>query len=119
MAKRILVIDDDPVTVKYLTTLFNDHGYETIEAFDGTEALDIARNNIPDLITLDLQMPEEWGPRFYRKLTKDKDFEKIPVIVVSGLAGKHAVAKAVAFVKKPFEPEKLLKIVEDTIGKSV
>jgi CheY-like chemotaxis protein len=70
----------------------------------------------PDLITLDLQLPGEWGPRFYRKLRKDKELKDIPVIVVSGIDGDHAIKGAVAFVKKPFDPEKLIGIVKNTIG---
>ncbi|MFP4474985.1 MAG: DVU0259 family response regulator domain-containing protein [Desulfatibacillaceae bacterium] len=116
MAKRILVIDDDPAVVKYLTTLFEDNGYETAVAGDGPEGFEQATREAPDLITLDLQMPTQWGPQLYRRLMKKKEFADVPVIVVSGLAGKHAIPKAVAFVKKPFDPDKLLGIVKDTIG---
>jgi len=116
MKKKILVIDDDPVIVKYLEKLFNDNGYETCVAYDGIEAAEIAKQEKPDLITLDLQMPAEWGPRFYRKLIKNKDFKDIPVIVVSGIDGDHAIRNAVAFVRKPFNPDELLKIVRDAIG---
>jgi len=68
----------------------------------------------PDLITLDLQMPDEWGPRFYRKLSKS-EFKDVPVIVVSGMAGQHAIRKAAAYISKPFDPDKLLGIVLKTI----
>ena len=114
MAKKILVIDDDPVIVKYLVTLLTDNGYETVSATDGAEAFEIVEREKPDLITLDLQMPEEWGPRFYRKLSKSK-FKDTPVIVISGIAGQHAVRKAAAYLSKPFDPDKLLGIVRKTI----
>ena len=116
MAKKILVIDDDPVVVKYLETLFGDHGYTTCKATSTTEGLEVVRNERPDLITLDLQMPGEWGPRFYRKLRKDKDLREIPVIVISGIDGDHAIKDAVAFLPKPFDADKLLGIVKKTIG---
>ena len=116
MAKKIMVIDDDPIIVKYLVTLFSDNGYETCRASDGVQALETVKIARPDLITLDLEMPQEWGSRFYRKLAKDEDLKKIPVIVISGLAGQHAVKDAVAFIKKPFDPDKLLGIVKKTIG---
>jgi CheY-like chemotaxis protein len=116
MAKKIMVIDDDPIIVKYLVTLFSDNGYETCSASDGVQALEIVKTTHPDLITLDLEMPQEWGSRFYRKLAKDETLKKIPVIVISGLAGQHAVKDAVAFIKKPFDPDKLLGIVKKTIG---
>jgi len=116
MAKKIMVIDDDPIIVKYLVTLFSDNGYETCSASDGVEALEVVRSMRPDLITLDLEMPQEWGSRFYRNLTKEEDLKKIPVVVISGLAGQHAVKDAVAFIKKPFDPDKVLGIVKKTIG---
>jgi len=116
MAKKILIIDDDPVVVKYLETVFRDSGYETCSAGSSMEGLDMVRREKPDLISLDLQMPGEWGPRFYRKLRKDKELKNIPVVVVSGIDGDHAIKDAVAFVKKPFDPQKLVEIVKSTIG---
>jgi CheY-like chemotaxis protein len=116
MPKKILIIDDDPVIVKYLQAIFSDNGYATCSASSSMEGLEVVRKEIPDLITLDLQMPGEWGPRFYRKLRKDKDLKDIPVIVISGIDGDHAVKEAVAFVSKPFDPEKIIGIVKNTIG---
>ncbi len=117
MAKKILVIDDDPIIVKYLKALFEDNGYETLVAYDGTEADDIVKGTKPDLITLDLEMPKEWGPRFYRKMIKNDELKDIPVIVISGLSNpKHAVKNAVAVIRKPFDEKKLLKIVKNALG---
>lgn len=117
MAKKIMVVDDDPNIVDYLVTIFRDNGYETCTASDGTEAMDVVVKEKPDLITLDLEMPQEWGPRFYRKYTQDPKLADIPVIVVSGLSGIHmAIRKAVATVHKPFDPEQLMGIVKETIG---
>jgi len=117
MAKKILIIDDDPNIVTYLTDFFNDNDYETCSATDGSEALEIVKKELPDLITLDLEMPEEWGPRFYRKLSQEKEYKNIPVIVISGLSGsKYAIQKAVASITKPFDRDELLNIVKETIG---
>ena len=117
MAKKILVIDDDPIVVKYLKALFDDNGYETFVAYDGTEADDLVQQAKPDLITLDLDMPKEWGPRFYRKMRKNKDLKEIPVIVISGVSNpKHAIKDAVAVIRKPFDEEKLLDLVNRTLG---
>ncbi len=116
MAKKILIIDDDPVVVKYLQTLLSDNGYDTCTASSSTEGLEVVRREKPDMITLDLQMPGEWGPRFYRKLRKDKQLKGTPIIVISGIDGDHAVKDAVAFVAKPFDPEKLLGIIKKAIG---
>jgi CheY-like chemotaxis protein len=117
MAKKIMIVDDDPNIISYLEDFFGDNGYDTCSAADGSEAMAVVRKEKPDLITLDLEMPEEWGPRFYRKLTKEEEYKKIPVIVISGLTGgKYAIQKAVASLTKPFDREQLIKIVKDTIG---
>jgi CheY-like chemotaxis protein len=117
MKKRILIIDDDPNIQDYLDALFNDNGYETTLAKDGKDGLNKAKENKPDLITLDIEMPGEWGPRFYRDMSQDPELKNVPVIVISGLSGNsYAVPKAVASLKKPFDREELLGIVKDTIG---
>lgn len=116
MAKTILVVDDDPVVVKYLVNLFGDNGYETVTANSGKEALAVLKKGKPDLMTLDLEMPEGWGSQLYRQIARDESLNDIPVIVISGMAGKHAIKKAVAYVAKPFDSDKLLGIVKKTIG---
>ncbi len=116
MAKKILIIDDDPVIVKYLQAVFSDNGYATCSAANAREGLEMVRKEEPDLITLDIEMPGEWGPRFYRKLRQDKVYRGIPVVVFSGIDGDHAIKDAVAFVSKPFDPEKIIGIVKNTLG---
>ncbi len=117
MAKKIMVVDDDPNIVSYLQELFSDEGYDSCAAYGGIEALETLKKEKPDLITLDLEMPEEWGPRFYRKLQQEKEFKNTPVVVISGLSGnKYAVPKAIASLTKPFDREELLKIIKDAIG---
>ena len=118
MAKKIMVVDDDPDIVEYLVSIFKDHGYATCSAPDGESAMAVLERERPDLITLDLEMPEEWGPRFYRKFNQKPEFKDLPVVVISGLPGIHlAIRKAVATVNKPFEPAVVLDIVERAIGK--
>lgn len=117
MPKKIMVVDDDPNIVRYITAILEDAGYETCSASDGEEAYAVLQENQPDLITLDLDMPEEWGPRFYRRYSKKPEYRDIPVVVVSGLSGiTHAIKTAVAVIKKPFEPDELLDVVRKTIG---
>ncbi|GAB1410612.1 response regulator [Desulfovibrionales bacterium] len=117
MAQKILIVDDDPNIVTYLEDIFQDAGYATCKATDGADALNVVRQEKPALITLDLEMPKEWGPRFYRELTQDTEHKNIPVIVISGLAGnKYAIPKAVASFTKPFDREELLKVVKDVLG---
>ena len=117
MAKKILIVDDDPVIVKYIVKICNDNGYETCTAADGIEAMEILKSEKPDLVTLDLEMHEEWGPRFYRKMTKEPDYKDLPVIVISGLsASQYAIKNAVASLDKPFDPDHLIEIVKKSIG---
>ncbi len=119
MAKKIMIIDDDPVIVKYLKTIFSENGYATCEASDGSKGIGVLRKEKPDLITLDLEMPDEWGPKFYRKLAQEKKHKNTPVIVISGLSGnKYAIHKAVASLTKPFDKDELLAIVKKTIGEA-
>jgi len=74
-------------------------------------------DNKPDLITLDLQMPEDTGTGFYRKMHHDSKYKDIPVIVISGIAGRHlAVKNPVAVFDKPIDKDELLKAVKEAIG---
>ncbi|HSL61456.1 MAG TPA: response regulator [Desulfotignum sp.] len=115
MTKKILIVDDDPAVTRYLDALFKDNGYDTCIAVDGRQAMDLFLAQQPDLITLDLEMPEEWGPRFFRKLSK-KGFTT-PVIVISGLSGrKHSIPKAAAFFAKPFDADAVVKKVGEILG---
>jgi len=116
MGKKIMIVDDDPAIRKYLETLFTDNGYETCVAIDGKKAIDVYNAEKPDLITLDLEMPEEWGPRFFRKISKKKDFNT-PVIVISGLSStKYSIPKAAAVFGKPFDAGKLIKKVSELLS---
>jgi CheY-like chemotaxis protein len=116
MSKKILIIDDDPNVVSYLTSLFDDNGYATCRAENAQMGLEVAQREKPDLITLDLEMPGDWGPRFYRKMSQDPELKNTPVIVISGMASnEYAIGKAVASLTKPFDREELLKIVQDTL----
>ena len=115
--KKILVIDDEPHIVKYLTTFLQDCGYETCSAANGEEGFEVLKRERPDLITLDLQMPDETGTRFYRNMVKTKEFKDVPVIVISGIPGRHlAVTKPVAVFEKPIDREALIATVKNTIG---
>lgn len=117
MKKKILVVDDDPNILDYLESLFKDNGYDVVAARDAKEGLEIAKKDVPDLITLDIEMPGDWGPRFYRQMIQEKALKNVPVIVISGLSGNaYAIPKAIASLKKPFDREELLGIVKEAIG---
>ena len=85
--KKILVIDDEADTVTYMETLLQDNGYDTISANDGRQGMEKAKNENPDLIVLDVSMPEQSGMGFYRDLKKDDKLSSTPVIFVTGVTG--------------------------------
>ncbi len=108
MKHKIMIVDDDPAITRYLETLFKDNNYTTCVATDGKQAFDMVAKEQPDLITLDLEMPEEWGPRFFRRISKTKNFN-IPVVVISGLPGQqYSIPKAAGSFSKPFDPDEVL-----------
>ena len=123
--KRILTIDDEPDERIYLTTVLEDNGYETDMAEDGNEGMEKVRAAPPDLITLDITMPEKSGVKFYREIRKDPELGKIPIIVITGVTGlggnseefhkflstrKHTPPPD-GFIPKPVDREKLLETV--------
>jgi len=117
MSKKILVIDDEPHVVRYITAFLEDCGYETCSACNGEEGMQVMKKEKPDLVTLDLQMPGDTGTRFYRNMTKSREFKDVPVIVISGIPGRHlAVSKPVAVFEKPIDRDKLLEAVKQSVG---
>ena len=115
--KKILVVDDEKDIVEFLKDLLTDNGYAVSSASDGVDAMQHVQTEKPDLIVLDLQMPEETGTGFYRKLRHKREFEEIPVIILSGLAGRDvAVSKSVVVIDKPPKEEDILQEVRKAVG---
>jgi len=130
MSKRILIVDDEPDIVSYLEMLLQDQGYETSTAGNGNEALEAVRENPPDLVTLDITMPEASGTRFYKEVRTDPELAKIPVIIVTAVTGlggdKHAYEKFIsnrslvpapeAYFPKPIDREAFVKAVNGLLN---
>ncbi len=117
MGKKVLIIEDEQDIRRFLVELFSDNGFETAAACDGVEGLKLLKDESPDLITLDIQMPNDTGTAFYRKMHRDEETGKIPIIVISGVAGKHlAVPKPFAIFDKPVDPEALMEKVREAVG---
>jgi two-component system phosphate regulon response regulator PhoB len=130
--KKILVLDDEPDVVTYLVSLFEDNDYAVVSAMDGKEGLEKARAERPDLITLDISMPEKSGIRFYRELRADNDLNAIPVVIVTGVSSTHDggtgedfkrflekqkhVPPPDGFIMKPIEKEELLDTVKKLLN---
>jgi len=87
MPKRVLVVDDDDNTRRFLTVALEENGYEAITAADGEEGYERIREDAPDLILLDVMMPKKTGFSLFKQLRKDDDYKDIPVIMLTGVAG--------------------------------
>ena len=124
MAKKILVVDDEPDVVTYLSAVLRDNGYEALEAFNGEEALTKVVQDRPDLVTLDITMPEMTGVKAYRKMKEDDTLRKIPVIIVTGIShdfkqfisSRPQVPAPEGYLDKPVKPEDLLAEVKRLVG---
>ena len=123
--KKILIVDDEQDVLTYLTALFQDNGYETITAKDGIEGFDLAKTAKPDLITLDITMPDQSGVRTYRYYKGNGELKDIPVIIVTAIGDSmRSFLKKLAgfpepegFMNKPIDEKKLLKMVADLLNK--
>ena len=117
--KRILIVDDEQDIRTYLSALLEDEGYETVQAKDGLEAMQKLLAESPDIITLDISMPEKSGVKFFREIKTDDLWKHIPVIIVTGvsedfrsfISSRHQVPAPEGFVSKPISPEEILKLV--------
>lgn len=84
--KKVLIVEDEPDVGTFLKTLLEDHGYATRVAMNGREGFDRVSEDVPDLITLDITMPEESGLRLYRELQDNQATAAIPVVIVTGVS---------------------------------
>ena len=87
MAKQVLVIDDNPNTVEYLTVVLSEHGYDPISACDGDEGLARNKQAKPDLIVLDVMMPKKSGLTLFKMLKRDEQYEDIPILMLTAVSG--------------------------------
>jgi CheY-like chemotaxis protein len=85
MAKRVLIVDDDENTVKFLSVAMTEGGYEAIGACDGKVGLEKVAQEMPDLIILDVMMPQKSGFVLFKQLRRDDRYKEIPVIMLSGV----------------------------------
>ncbi len=88
MAKKILIVEDNDLNMKLFNDLLQAHGYETVQTVDGRDALKLAREHTPDLILMDIQLPEISGLEVTKMLKADDDLRSIPVIAVTAFAMK-------------------------------
>jgi len=121
MLKTILIVDDEPDVLKLAEIRLRKWGYEIITASDGQNGLELIRNQKPDLVLLDLRLPNMDGVEVCRQVKNDKELKHITVILftatedmaVATMAKEHG---ADDYIVKPYEPEELLEKVKRFIG---
>ena len=116
--KKILVVDDEQALAEVVKLRLEASGYEVSVAFDGREGLEKARNEMPDLIILDVMLPKLDGFKICRILKFDEKYKHIPIFMFSARAQKTDMATGLEtgadeYIVKPFEPKELLKKIED------
>lgn len=88
MPKKVLIVEDNELNMKLFNDLLEAHGYETLQTKDGFKALELAREHTPDLILMDIQLPEVSGLEVTKWLKDDDDLAAIPVVAVTAFAMK-------------------------------
>ena len=118
MSKTILIVEDNDLNMKLLNDLLQAHGYSTLQTMDGRDVIKIAREHNPDLILMDIQLPEISGLEVTKMLKADDDLKNIPVIAVTAFAMKGDEEKireggCEGYIAKPISVPTFL----DTISK--
>jgi len=130
MSKKILVVDDEPDVITFLTTLLRKNGYDVCEACDGVEGMKKILEEKPDLVCLDLLMPEKTGIKMYREMRKDQQLKCVPVIMVTGIASvdrwdfkdfrkfieERSIPRPEGYIEKPINKEQFLQAVKEVLG---
>jgi len=116
-SKKVLIVEDNDLNMKLFNDLLEAHGYNTLQTRDGVEALKLARQHRPDLILMDIQLPEISGLEVTKWLKEDDDLRAIPVIAVTAFAMKGDEEKirsggCEAYIAKPISVASFLRTVE-------
>lgn len=117
MGKTVLIVEDNELNMKLFHDLLEAHGYATLQTRDGMEALKIARQEKPDLILMDIQLPEVSGLEVTKWIKEDDDLKRIPVIAVTAFAMKGDEEKireggCEDYIAKPISIAKFLDTVK-------
>ncbi len=121
MKKRILIVEDNELNLKLFRDLLTAHGYETIETKEGFAAIEMTKTQNPDLILMDIQLPEISGLDITRKLKADETTRHIPIVAVTAFAMKDDEEKIMAagcqaYMSKPISIVPFLKVVRKFLG---
>lgn len=116
MSKTVLIVEDNELNMKLFHDLLDAHGYDTLQTKDGMQALQIAREHRPDLILMDIQLPEVSGLEVTKWLKEDDELSSIPVVAVTAFAMKGDEEKireggCEAYIAKPISVTEFLETV--------
>ena len=119
--KRVLIVEDNPLNMKLLRDVLDAHGYETITTGEGIEGVALAYDQQPDLILMDLQLPDISGYEAVRRLKEHPPTRTIPVVAVTAFAMSGDKRKALtsgcdAYLPKPISLRDFIEVVERFIG---
>lgn len=130
MGRTILAVDDEAQARDFLSTVLEENGYTPVLAENGEEAMEIIRQNKPDLVILDIMMPKQSGINMYLELKSAESLKDIPVIIYSGISRRtllraqtaltetsgENVPDPDAYLEKPVTPERLAAAVKKILG---
>ncbi|MCF6343427.1 MAG: response regulator [Devosiaceae bacterium] len=121
MAKTIMIVEDNELNMKLFNDLIESKGYKTIQTRNGMDALDLAKNHLPDLILIDIQLPEVSGLVVSQWLKENDDTANIPVIAVTAFAMKGDEERILksgcdGYIAKPISVPHFLETIEKYIG---
>ena len=121
MAKTVLIVEDNELNMKLFHDLLEAHGYQTLQTRTGMDALELAREHRPQLILLDIQVPEVSGLEVTKWIKEDDDLKAIPVIAVTAFAMKGDEERirqggCEAYISKPISVAKFLETVRSYLG---
>ena len=121
MSKTVMIVEDNELNMKLFNDLLESRGYGTIQTRNGFEALDLARAHHPDLILMDIQLPEVSGLEVTKWLKEDEALADIPVIAVTAFAMKGDEERILqggceGYISKPISVSHFLETIERYIG---
>lgn len=121
MTKTVMIVEDNELNMKLFRDLIEAHGYRTIQTRNGLTAMDLAREHRPDLILMDIQLPEISGLDVTRDLKADAELKSIPVIAVTAFAMKGDEERirqggCEAYISKPIAVGKFIETIKTFLG---
>ena len=122
--RTILIVDDEADVITYLKAVFENEGFRALTAVNGKEGFALAKSERPDVITLDITMPEESGVRMFRDLQEDHETTAIPVVIITGIAHdfkrfietRRQVHPPQAYFEKPIDRDALVAKVRELVA---